>query len=207
MQNYKIFINNSLIFFGKMKGNPPNNLSWSDFQKIKPDNFPELFIKIESFQELPHYIIETEDAESDFKYFSSFFKMLQAAGGLVLNNKDEILMIHRFDHWDFPKGHVEKGEEVKDCAMREVEEETGVEDLSITNSLANVYHIYDYKDKWVLKETFWFLMYSEYVGALKPQLEESIMAAKWVPLDFLNEYIGQSYPGIQLLVKESGLLR
>lgn len=207
MQNYKIFINNSLIFFGKKEDLPIDKMSYSDFQKIKPSGFKELFNKIESFQEFDHYYVETDDIESAFKYFSSFFKVLKAAGGLVLNNKDEILMIHRFDHWDFPKGHVEKGEGIRDCAIREVMEETGVEMLEITSSLPNVYHIYDYKNKWILKETSWYMMYSEYSGILQPQLEENIIAAKWVPLDFLNEYMDQSYPGLYQLVKENNLLR
>ncbi len=207
MQNYKIFINNRLIFFGKKEDLPLKGIAYSDFQMIKPDDFKELVNKIESFQEISHFFVETDDIESAFKYFSSFFKVLQAAGGLVLNNKDEILMIHRFDHWDFPKGHVEKGEEIGDCAIREVMEETGVEMLEITSSLDNVYHIYPYDDKWILKETYWFLMYSEYTGLLKPQLEEKILAAKWVPLNYLDEYMSESYAGLRQLVIESALLR
>jgi len=207
MHNYKIFINNSLIFFGEKEDLPLAKINYSDFKMVKPSGFKELVRKIESYSELDHYFVETEDVDSAFRYFSSFFKVLQAAGGLVLNHKDEILMIHRFDHWDFPKGHVEKDEELKECAIREVMEETGVEMLEITSSLPEVFHIYDYKNKWVLKETHWYMMYSEYTGILQPQLEENIIAAKWVPLDFLNEYMNQSYPGLYQLVKENNLLR
>jgi len=207
MHNYKIFINNSLIFFGNKEDLPLDKVNYTDYTKVKPSDFKELVSKIHSYQKLDHYFVETEDIDSAFKYFSSFFKVLQAAGGLVLNHQDEILMIHRFDHWDFPKGHVEKGEKIEECAIREVMEETGVEMLEITSSLPQVFHIYDYKNKWILKETHWYMMYSEYTGTLQPQLEESIIAAKWVPLDFLNEYMNQSYPGLYQLVKENKLLR
>ena len=207
MQNYKIFINNSLIFFGRKQGTPPNNLTWSDFQYIKNNQIKELVDKIESLQELDHFFIDEEDIENAFHEFASHFKVLQAAGGLVINNLDQILMIHRFGYWDFPKGKVEKGETIGIAAIREVEEETGAQDLSISKQLPTVYHIYNYSDQWILKETFWYLMNTDYQGALIPQLEEDIIAAKWIPIDFLSEYINQSYLALQELVKDIGLLR
>jgi len=207
MRNYKVFVNNSLFFFGKRQGTPPLNYSWSDFQTLNSGEFQKIVDKIKSFEETGSFIIETENSEKDFKNFASYFNVLQAAGGLVLNKHDEILMIHRFDRWDFPKGHIEKGEEIEDCAIREVMEETGLQNVSITNSLPRVYHVYDYSNKWILKETIWYLMFSDYTGILKPQLEESIVAAKWVPIDFLAEYISDSYLGLQQLVSDSGLLR
>ena len=207
MQNYKIFINNSLIFFGKKEGVPPHNLVWSDFQYIKKEQIKELVNKIESFQELGHTFIDEEDIEVAFHLFAGYFKVLQAAGGLVLNNQDQILMIHRFGHWDFPKGKVEKGEAIDTAAVREVEEETGAQDLTIIKQLPTVYHIYDYFDRWILKETIWYLMNTDYKATLVPQLEEDIIAAKWVPIDFLGEYINQSYPALQELIRDIDLLR
>lgn len=206
MQNYKVFINNSLIFFGRAEGIPPYQLTWSDFQAIKPEAFPSLVNKIESFQDLKHYIIDTDDLDAAFCYFSSFFKSLKAAGGLVLNDKNDILLIQRFNRWDFPKGKVEANESVEEAAIREVIEETGVQEVMITKELPKAFHIYDYADKWILKETCWYLMHSNYTGMLQPQLEEEIIAAKWIPLDFLDEYLNTSYPGIRELVEDSNLL-
>ncbi len=143
MQNYKVFINNSLIFFGRKEEDLANNIRWSDFQNIESNSLRDVVNNIEAFQEIDNYYIETEEADCVFEQFLSDFKVLQAAGGLVLNNKDEILMIHRFEHWDFPKGHVEKGEVIEDCAIREVMEETGIEDVEITKSIPHVYHIYN----------------------------------------------------------------
>ena len=50
-----------------------------------------------------------------------------AAGGIIRNNSNEFLVIHRskYDDWSFPKGKLDHGEELEECALREVHEETG----------------------------------------------------------------------------------
>lgn len=207
MHNYNIFISNSLIIIGNKEIAPPEDLSWSDFKEIDNTDLEWIVNKIKSKEKLDYYILETNTPEVAFNNFSANFKILQAAGGLVLNNSDKILMIHRFEHWDFPKGKVEKGEGIPEAAIREVMEETGIGSATITKELPNAYHIYEYENKWVLKETFWYLMHSGYTGALIPQLEEDILAAVWVPLDFLSEYMSQSYAGLRELVKDCKLLR
>ena len=205
--NYTVFFYDSLVFFGHKKELLPQGYLYADFIKILPDDMEIIISGIKAKQKIKHYFVITKDVEKTFMLFSSYFNILQSAGGLVLNDKDDILMIHRFNHWDFPKGNIEENEQTKDAAIREVIEETGIKDVSITKELSKVYHIYDYADDWILKETFWYLMYSEYAGILTPQLEEDIVAAKWVSLDFLNEYIQDSYPGLALLVAENKLLR
>ncbi len=57
--------------------------------------------------------------------------VVRAAGGLVVRRLDaglEVLLVHRpaYDDWTFPKGKAEPGEEDAACALREVEEETGL---------------------------------------------------------------------------------
>ena len=52
-----------------------------------------------------------------------------AAGAVVVRDGgDEVLLVHRprYDDWSFPKGKLDPGEHVTTCAVREVEEETGV---------------------------------------------------------------------------------
>lgn len=52
-----------------------------------------------------------------------------SAGGIVFNNKDEVLITQHssYHHWSFPKGHIEKGQTTEEAALREVKEEGGIE--------------------------------------------------------------------------------
>jgi 8-oxo-dGTP pyrophosphatase MutT (NUDIX family) len=57
--------------------------------------------------------------------------VIRAAGGVVVRetgDSSEVLVVHRprYDDWTFPKGKAEPGESDEDCALREVEEETGL---------------------------------------------------------------------------------
>lgn len=52
---------------------------------------------------------------------------IRAAGGVV-RRRGEILLVHRpkYGDWTFPKGKAKRGESDEQCALREVEEETGL---------------------------------------------------------------------------------
>lgn len=58
--------------------------------------------------------------------------IVRAAGGVVARRRRdgtrEVLLVHRprYDDWTFPKGKALSGESDEDCALREVEEETGL---------------------------------------------------------------------------------
>jgi 8-oxo-dGTP diphosphatase len=57
--------------------------------------------------------------------------MIRAAGGVVVrraNGSREVVVVHRpaYDDWTLPKGKARKGESDEACAVREVEEETGL---------------------------------------------------------------------------------
>jgi 8-oxo-dGTP diphosphatase len=53
---------------------------------------------------------------------------VRAAGGLVVGDGGTVLVVHRprYDDWSFPKGKAAENEAEEDCALREVEEETGL---------------------------------------------------------------------------------
>lgn len=60
----------------------------------------------------------------------------KSAGAIIYvmkNNIPHYLLLHYpSGHWEFAKGHIEKGEKPEDAAKREIEEETGITDLKVT---------------------------------------------------------------------------
>lgn len=120
--------------------------------------------------------------------FSSLYELCRAAGGVVQNTEGNLLAIYRLEHWDLPKGKQEEGETIEQTALREVEEETGVTNLTLGNHICDTYHTYrSRKDKRILKQSIWYKMYSD-VAVLIPQTEEAIEQAVWLSKeDFLQK--------------------
>jgi mutator protein MutT len=129
-------------------------------------------------------------------------KKIQAGGGLVINEKNEILFIYRRQKWDLPKGKLDIGEKIEECAIREVMEETGIKNLTIGNLLVITTHTYEEKGVSVQKETHWFLMNATTLEnpIFTPQLEEDIEKIEWVPFDKIEEYLANSYNTIRLVL-------
>ncbi len=111
---------------------------------------------------------------------SQQYTIIEAAGGIVKNENDEILMIFRREKWDFPKGKVEAGESWEEAALREVTEETGVQGLQLGEALPMTEHTYTLEGTPILKHTHWYRM-SAPKQALAPQTEEDIAQALWIP--------------------------
>lgn len=129
-------------------------------------------------------------------------KTIIAAGGLVYNEKDELLMIFRRGKWDLPKGKLDEGESIEDCAVREVMEETGLTAVVRGDLIGITYH--QYFDKWVkeevIKETHWYRMQAPGLQPLVPQTEEDIEIIKWVNGKELTDYLMNSYDNIVEIV-------
>ena len=130
----------------------------------------------------------------------------KAGGGLVYNKNNEVLFIFRNGKWDLPKGGTEKGEEIQFTALREVEEETGVNKLIIRDKLQKTYHIFKRNGKYKLKITHWFEMYSNFEGIPNPQLEEGIEKVAWLNPEQIKEALLNSYENIKLLFEEEEFL-
>ena len=124
------------------------------------------------------------------------FTKINAAGGVVYNKQNKLLMIYRLKKWDLPKGKTEKGETPEICAVREVEEECGISKPQIIKMLKPSYHIYKLENKLILKTTHWYLM--KYYGneKLKPQKTEDITDASWVDLNNIELTLENSYANI-----------
>ena len=125
-----------------------------------------------------------------------------AGGGLVINEAGELLLIYRRGKWDLPKGHMEKGESIKETALREVSEETGVTQLELVTELypfnqkASLHIFTTKKGKRVLKETFWYLMKCKGRPEPIPQIEEDIETIHWVHPSDLSLYLPHAYPSV-----------
>jgi len=139
-----------------------------------------------------------------FKDFKSLYKIIKAAGGLVYNNKGEVLMIYRRNFWDLPKGKIDPGEKKKEAAIREVQEETGLEEVTLIDRLLKTLHTYRKKDGTrILKYTYWYTMKTP-EHQLTPQVEEDIEKAVWrYPKEFFNSG-DKAYGSIVDVLEEPG---
>ncbi|MGB3005859.1 MAG: NUDIX hydrolase [Chitinophagaceae bacterium] len=138
-----------------------------------------------------------KDLEELKKAFFKKFTVVMAAGGFVTNEKKEILLIFRRGKWDMPKGKLDKGETLEECAIREVEEETGLQNVKLTSPLAITYHTYHEGTRFILKESHWYNMKVSGKQVLTPQIEEDIHEIKWVKKEDLKEYLDNSFPSIK----------
>jgi 8-oxo-dGTP pyrophosphatase MutT (NUDIX family) len=136
------------------------------------------------------------DLEELKKAFFKKFVLIQAAGGLVSNGNDELLLIFRRGKWDLPKGKLDDGEKLEDCAVREVEEETGLTNIELLSPLLVTYHTYHEGTKFVLKESHWYRMRVAGEQELVPQVEEDILEVKWVGKLRLADYVGKAFPSV-----------
>ena len=140
------------------------------------------------------------DEEGMLKRFLKLLPNVVAAGGKVYNSRGEVLFIYRNDKWDLPKGKAESRETIDKTAIREVEEETGVEGLSIIRPLEMTYHIFKRNGKFKIKITYWFEMQTDFEGKLFPQEKEGITKVEWLNDDQVKVALANSYANIKLLV-------
>lgn len=112
-----------------------------------------------------------------------------AAGGIVINEKNQILFIRRNGVWDLPKGKIESNETPEDTAIREVQEETGVSVNQLLSKWSTSVHLYLFEKSKTLiwKETHWYLMKAHSSSYFKPQKEEGVESVEWIPIKDIPE--------------------
>ncbi len=198
---YKVFIQDKPVFFAPsenllLKKNiatlePYSQESVSDYiAKITVSNFePKCFFG--GFEEK----LETHPFFESHNY-------IKAAGGIVLSNNCNALVMQRLGKWDLPKGKIEENETVEEAAVREVEEECGLSGIQIINLLTTTFHCYEAFGKKWLKETTWFVMENLGESTLTPQKEEGITEVKWIGVGQLQATLKDSYNSIKDVVAE-----
>jgi len=162
----------------------------------------EVLIKNESCQK--RLILKSNNIQNDWELLMNNlrkFELIIAAGGIVENNSKERLFIFRNGTWDFPKGKVEKNERLEVAAEREVSEECGLSEMRLDSFISTTHHMYHENGVVKLKETHWFLFYSNQLKNLKPQLEEGITDLKWISSSDLESVLLNSFFSIKELIK------
>jgi 8-oxo-(d)GTP phosphatase len=134
-----------------------------------------------------HLVLLTTQYEKTVKDFLANFELVQAAGGFVIS-KNRLLAIQRLGKWDLPKGKIERGEDTKTAALREVEEECGIR-ATAGEKIGETWHTYNQRGKDYIKCTHWYLMDSTDDRTPVPQTEEAITLAEWIPLEKVQEVV------------------
>jgi len=178
MLRYKVYFDNRVI---TLSPEPDRVQKYALFHKFGARE--ELFAQISEFavnNDIPSLNIYSSDINNLWKVFSSWFTVIEAAGGLVGHPSGKYLFIMRYGRWDLPKGHIEEGETPEQCALREVTEECNIREHNIMGTLPPSYHTYLFDGRPYMKKTWWFRM--SYNGEMitEPQAEEGITHAEWL---------------------------
>ncbi len=194
---YKVFVNDKPLFLTN------EIFKETDFELflLETVDLEKLIVKLYEHKISKAYLYHPDEREI-MKTLKSKIPVNKAGGGLVYNANGDVLFIFRNGKWDLPKGGQDKGEDIEKTAMREVEEETGVNGLSITEKLQKTYHIFKRNGRYKLKITHWFEMKTNFNGELHGQLEEGIEKAVWMKPSEIPEALKQSYENIKLLFAE-----
>jgi 8-oxo-dGTP pyrophosphatase MutT (NUDIX family) len=212
-QMYKLFVNNKAVYFVTNPAHVNNILSIENEYIIQPyRNQKELQVLLENVlyndANASDCVLFGKAPEKMLEEFLSLFICLEAAGGVVENNNGDILLIYRRGFWDLPKGKVDAGETLEQTAIREVEEETGLNQLRILKpvrfkNLLNTatYHSYILDGKPAMKIAYWYEMQTAFDGDPVPQTEEDIEEVIWVSKNNVADYYETMYPSIVDVLK------
>ena len=191
---YKVFVNQSpLILTDKV-----TETDGSDYFLLNDEAIGSAINSLVKKKLKTAYIYHP-NIEEILKKFTKKIPLVVAAGGVVTNAEGKVLFIYRNKRWDLPKGRLDKGETIEQCALREVEEETGVKDLVIENFLMTTYHVFKLKGEYKLKEVHWFAMTTTYDGELKGEKKEGIEKVKWKGPIKIQKALKKSYANIRIL--------
>lgn len=109
----------------------------------------------------------------------------KSAGAIIFildKQGNKYLLLHyEAGHWDFPKGHVEKGEKEEDTVKREVKEETGIGKIDILKGFReNIHYFYRFKGKLMSKDVV-FLLAKTTQDKVKISFEH--IGFEWLPYE------------------------
>lgn len=196
---YNIYFNKRVLNicnFANLQKKDPNSVYMNGLEAGRIAEIPFFF---EHSQNIKNLVVCTDasNIETTFNEICSAFTKINAAGGLVENEKGEYLLIRRNGIWDLPKGKQEDGEDIALTALREVEEECGISGLEQKELICITRHTYRMNGNFMLKHTYWYRMVHRGEANLVPQGEEGIEECVWVAPEKLPEYLKNTYPSIK----------
>lgn len=199
---YKVFVNDKPLFLTNEVAKE------TDFQLflLESIDIEQLIVKMFNNKISKAYLYYPDEKEI-LKKVKEKIPVKKAGGGLVYNKNGDVLFIFRNGKWDLPKGGTEKGEEIEDTSLREVEEETGVTGLKISRKLQKTYHVFKRNGKYRLKITHWFEMTTDFDGTPIPQANEGIEKVAWLNPSEIKQALNNSYENIKLLFEEEKILK
>ncbi len=203
VQMYKVFIDNRVILLTEKLTEPLKNFKDTLFYTYNNNNslLKDLIDQfIYSLTGISSMYILHDDKDLLLNELKYSFKTIHAAGGVVQNSKNEILVIKRKGKWDIPKGKIDLNESIEDAAIREVEEECNIKNPKIIEQIATTYHMYIMHDEPVIKETHWFDMVYSGNDPLIPQAQENITDVKWVPKEKMDFVMQNTFGAIEDLL-------
>jgi len=198
-QIYKIYMNESALILTHFQEILPFSGQDLDIQDF---DLERLFLQILEKDHRQVFILRIDNPKALLKRIKASVTYIKAAGGLVQNNDSEYLFIKRLGKWDIPKGKVEKGERMKETAVREVEEECGIKIDRLGKKIKSTYHVYALRGDVVIKKTNWYKMTVNSRPVLIPQEEEGISEAKWVSEKDIMQLCQNTYPLIRDLIED-----
>ncbi len=200
---YSAYINDKLIRFeGVYNRHPDDEIEGTRIISEGSYSFDEIIRKMGMTVSWPGVLYLSDSPKRSWEEFVSHFRLQEAAGGLVKNEKGKYLVIFRRGKWDLPKGKIEYDESPKQAALREVREECGIENLEIVRPISVTFHTYPHNGKQILKKTHWYLMEGNSSDVLKAQSEEDIELVEWMSENKIYQKVfANTYFSIQNLLK------
>jgi 8-oxo-dGTP pyrophosphatase MutT (NUDIX family) len=203
-QKYRIYINQKVILLTESAPKLAEMYKQLDQQSFDLKSF---YLKNAADNSQLYYYVQCDNAKAFLKKIIKSVTLIEAAGGLVKNSKGNYLFIYRNDKWDIPKGKLEKGEKIEECAVREVEEECGIKIDGCGKKIINTYHVYTSRGELVLKKTYWYKMKYKGKAKLKPQLEEGITDVQWFDKNHISTVLDNTFPSIVDVLWKRDLLK
>jgi 8-oxo-dGTP pyrophosphatase MutT (NUDIX family) len=200
---YEVFYNHNRLAIAGVNEDSILNTSARIIRADNPEIMPEIVQNFLSGD--PYNVVLMGDPEKIWKEFSGHFQSMPAAGGVVQSDAG-VLFIFRRGRWDLPKGKIDPGETVAEAALREVTEETGLQNLEIVRYLTTTWHVYTLAGSSaeappVLKDTHWFLMRGSSSDKLVPETGEDIESARWITPGELPLVLPETYASLQGIVR------